>query len=70
MRKSYWVWLLILSSLAGGWGCARSKQIEKITKPVDQTAEKLVKIREYKSEDGETRAVLSPADTHQLKIQF
>lgn len=54
-------------------GCAgTSKPVQKITKPVDQTAEELVKVREFKSEEGETRAVVSPtdADTGQFKIKF
>lgn len=54
-------------------GCAgTSKPVQKITKPVDQTAEELVKVREIKSEEGETRAVVSPtdADQGQLKIKF
>ena len=52
-------------------GCAgQSKPVQKITKPVDQTAAELVKVREFKSESGETRAVVSPADQKQLKITF
>ena len=52
-------------------GCAgQSKEVKKITKPVDQTAAELVKVREIKSESGETRAVVSPADQKQLKITF
>ncbi len=51
-------------------GCAgTSKPVQKLTKPVDQTAAELVKIREIKSQ-GETRAVVSPADQKQLKITF
>ena len=51
-------------------GCAgTSKPVRKLTKPVDQTAAELVKIRELKS-GGETRAVVSPADQKQLKITF
>ena len=52
-------------------GCASAdKPVRKLTKPVDQTAAELVKIREIKSESGETRAVVSPADQKQLKIKF
>ena len=52
-------------------GCAStSKPVRKLTKPVDQTAAELVKIRELKNESGETRAVVSPADQKQLKITF
>ena len=51
-------------------GCAgTSKPVRKLTKPVDETAAELVKVREFKS-DGETRAVVSPADSKQLKIKF
>ena len=54
-------------------GCAgTSKPVQKLTKPVDQTAAELVKVREIKSQEGETRAVVSPsdADQGQLKIKF
>ena len=52
-------------------GCAgTSKPVQKLTKPVDQTAAELVKVREIKSDKGETRAVVSPADQKQLKITF
>lgn len=52
------------------FGCAgTSKPVRKLTKPVDQTAAELVKIRELKNQ-GETRAVVSPADQKQLKITF
>ena len=51
-------------------GCAGSKSVQKIAKPVDQTAEEITKVRELKSEEGETRAILSPADQKQLKIKF
>jgi hypothetical protein len=52
------------------FGCASAdKPVRKLTKPVDKTAEELVKVRELK-DDGETRAILSPADERQLKIRF
>lgn len=54
-------------------GCTgTSKPVRRLTKPVDETAGELVKVRELKSEEGETRAVLSPADAEegQLKIKF
>ncbi|GEM_PF-5155648 len=52
-------------------GCAgQSKPVQKIAKPVDQTAAELVKVREIKNDAGETRAVISPADQKQLKITF
>lgn len=51
-------------------GCAgTSKPVRKLTKPVDDTAAELVKVRELKSQ-GETIAVVSPADQRQLKITF
>ena len=53
------------------YGCGTApKPVQKITKPVDKTAEELVKVRELKSEEGETRAILSPADEKKLKITF
>lgn len=58
----------ILLAFAGCMGT--SKPVQKLTKPVDQTAAELVKVRELKSDDGETRAVVSPADQKQLKITF
>ena len=51
------------------FGCSNPSSVRKLTKPVDQTAEELVKIREIKS-DGKTRAVVSPADEKQFKIPF
>lgn len=52
-------------------GCAQdAKQIRKLTKPIDQTAEQIVKVREMKSDSGATRAVISPADEKQLKFPF
>jgi len=55
----------LISSCAG-----QSKPVQKIARPVDQTAAELVKVRELKSESGETRAVVSPADQKQLKFTF
>ena len=60
--------MLMIGLLAGCSG--QSKEVRKIAKPVDQTAAELVKVREYKSESGETRAVVSPTDQKQLKITF
>ncbi|MBI4367907.1 MAG: hypothetical protein HY588_00780 [Candidatus Omnitrophica bacterium] len=57
--------VFILTSCAG-----QNKSVQKLTKPVDQTAEDLFKIRELKSDTGETRAVVSPADEGQFKIKF
>ena len=52
-------------------GCAgQAKPVQKIAKPVDQTAAELVKVRELKSDSGETRAVVSPTDQKQLKFTF
>ena len=69
MRKMKLVFtVLILLIFAGCMGT--SKPVQKLTKPVDQTAAELVKVRELKSDDGETRAVVSPADQKQLKITF
>lgn len=65
------VLILTISAVFMFFGCeSSSKPVRKLTKPVDQTAEELVKIRELKSEEGETRAVLSPADEKKLKITF
>ncbi len=51
-------------------GCASTpKPVEKLAKRVDQTAEEITKVRELKS-DGETRAVVSPADERQVRISF
>jgi hypothetical protein len=64
-------WALCLIVLVFCSGCAgESKQVRKLTKPVDETAENIVKVRELKDESGETRAVVSPADERQLKITF
>ena len=57
--------VFIVTSCAG-----QSKSVQKLTKPVDQTAEDVFKIRELKSDSGETRAVVSPADEGQFKIKF
>ena len=52
-------------------GCSGTSQpVQKIAKPVDQTAAELVKIRELKTDNGETRAVVSPADEKKLKLTF
>lgn len=62
--------ILVMTTVLVFVGCAStSKPVRKLTKPVDQTAAELVKIRELKS-GGETRAVVSPADQKQLKITF
>ena len=65
------VYVLIFLTFAIMYGCAgQSKPVQKIAKPVDQTAAELVKVRELKNESGETRAVVSPADQKQLKFTF
>lgn len=62
---------ILILLLFGFSGCAgQSKPVQKIAKPVDQTAAELVKVRELKSDSGETRAVVSPADQKQLKFTF
>lgn len=62
--------LFLLVFIVVHLGCAgTSKPVRKLTKPVDDTAEELVKVRKLKS-DGETRAVVSPADEKQLKFTF
>lgn len=69
MRPTSYVFIILIISLI--LGCTgQNKSIKKLTKPVDQTAEELVKVREIKSESGETRAVVSPADQKQLKFTF
>ncbi|MBI4357904.1 MAG: hypothetical protein HY584_01270 [Candidatus Omnitrophica bacterium] len=71
MKPMKFLLLVILTAFC--YGCAgTSKPVQKIAKPVDQTAEELVKVREIKSEEGETRAVVSPTDGNagQLKIKF
>ena len=61
---------LVLMGVVILLGCAStSKPVRKLTKPVDDTAAELVKVRELKSQ-GETVAVVSPADQRQLKITF
>jgi hypothetical protein len=51
--------------------CAReSKTVKKLTRPIDRTAEELVRVREVKSDSGKTRAVISPTDEKQLRIPF
>ena len=63
--------LLTLLFIAVMMGCAgTSKPVQKVAKPVDRTAAELVKVREVKNEEGETRAVVSPADSKQLKFTF
>lgn len=63
--------LLMVVFVAGSLGCAgTARPVQKLTKPVDQTAAELVKVRKLKSDSGETRAVVSPADERQLKITF
>lgn len=66
--KAFCCLMVVFLLLSGG--CASSKPVQKITKPVDRTAEEIVKVREFKSEDGQTRAVVSPADQKQFKLQF
>lgn len=64
------VFILCVVYGIAGTGCANApKPVEKLTKPVDKTAEEIVRVRELKSE-GKTRAVLSPADERQLRIPF
>ena len=65
MKVKHFVLVVLTLSLLG---CAGTSK--KIAKPVDQTAEELTKVRELKTEEGETRAILSPADEKQLKITF
>ena len=66
------VFLIVVFALYSG--CAEdSKQVKgvrKLTKPVDDTAENLLKVREVKNEEGEARAIVSPADERQLKFTF
>ena len=68
MKPTAYVLILLFFSLSGCAG--QSKPVQKIAKPVDQTAAELVKVRELKSESGETRAVVSPTDQKQLKFTF
>ena len=69
MIQVRFVFVLILVVLTVS-GCAGTqKPVRKLTKPVDDTAAELVKVRELKSGD-ETVAVVSPADEKQLKITF
>ncbi len=69
MRLRSYVFILLMLSLV--LGCTgQNKSVKKIAKPVDKTAEELVKVREIKSESGETRAIVSPADQKQLKFTF
>ena len=64
-------WAFLIFILALGMGCAGdSKQVRKLTKPVDETAANLVKVREVKNEEGETRAIVSPTDERQIKFTF
>ena len=68
MKPTAYVLILLFFSLSGCAG--QSKPVQKIAKPVDQTAAELVKVRELKSDSGETRAVVSPTDQKQLKFTF
>ena len=69
-RTSAAILMVLIFYSAIGAGCASTpKPVGKLTKPVDKTAEELVKVRELKSE-GQTRAVISPADERQLRIPF
>jgi len=68
--RSKWfsVYLLLLVVILGG--CASDgHRVEKLAKSTDKTAGEIVKVREIKRE-GETRAVISPADQKQLRITF
>lgn len=70
MKPTLYIFLILMVSLIP-FGCTgQNKSVKKMTKPVDQTAEELVKVREIKSESGETRAIVSPADQKQLKFTF
>ncbi len=67
MKTRALVFIVIMIGFVGCTGS--SKSVQKIAKPVDQTAAEIVKVREIKSQ-GETVAVLSPSDPKQLKIKF
>ncbi len=69
MRPMSYIFIILIVSLVSGC-TGQNKSVKKITKPVDQTAAELVKVRELKNESGETRAIVSPADQKQLKITF
>ena len=63
--------MLLCLVLALSMGCANdSKAVRKLTKPVDDTAANLLKVREVKNEAGEARAIVSPADQRQVKFTF
>ena len=69
MRSMAYIFIFLMTG--SFFGCiGQSKSVQKIAKPVDQTTAELVKVREIKSESGETRAVVSPADQKQLKFTF
>ena len=69
MNLKLGICLLFITALAVG--CAGdSKQVRKLTKPVDDTAQNIVKVREIKNEEGEARAIVSPADERQVKFTF
>lgn len=68
MKLVAYILIFLCMSLSACAG--QSKPVQKIAKPVDQTAAELVKVRELKNESGETRAVVSPADQKQLKFTF
>jgi len=69
MNAKSWMFLFLILIL--GLGCAgESKQVRKLTKPVDDTAQNIVKVREIKNDEGEARAIVSPADERQLKFTF
>lgn len=64
------VFILLVLYVTAGAGCVSApKPVGKLAKRVDQTAEEITKVRELKS-DGETRAVVSPADERQVRISF
>ena len=63
--------LLMVVIFATLLGCAGDNpRMKKVAKPIDDTAEKIVKVREFKSQSGSTRAIVSPADERQLRIPF
>jgi hypothetical protein len=69
MNRKSWLFLFFILILSAG--CAGdSKQVRKLTRPVDDTAANLVKVREVKNEEGEARAIVSPTDERQLKFTF
>jgi hypothetical protein len=68
-KKKILTCIVVISALHFCMGCASSNSpVKRLARDTDKAAGEIVKVREIKR-DGETRAIVSPADG-QFKIPF